>query len=260
MIVPAQARFVGVDRAEAAARRLVAAGVVVWRSPTQRRVALALAVAVLGAVSFAHIAEDYLTNDPLARWDVTFARWLFGERETDLLDAFRVVTLLGSPATGVAAVAIVSVVLFRRRLLPEAALLPLVLVGAQLLDLVLKLSFHRPRPEVAFVHLDTYSFPSGHAMTATAVYGALAYLLAGRLPTPGRRIVLFVGTAALVGVICFSRLYLGVHYLSDVLAGVAAGIAWLGLAIASYALYGERLATRVVDSRVDRIARHITRS
>ena len=199
MTVPVQARLARVHRGEAAARRLIAAGVLVWRSPPQRRLVLALIVGALRALSFAHIAEDYLTNDPLARWDVTFARWLFGEREPELVDVFRVVTFVGSPATTLAVVAIASVVLYRRRRLAEAALLPLVLVGAELLDLVLKLSFHRPRPEVAFVHLDTYSFPSGHAMTATAVYGALAYVLVEHVRGPGRRMALVVGTASLVG-------------------------------------------------------------
>ena len=53
-----------------------------WNAPKQRRLALALTAAGLSAIAFANIAEDYLTNDPLARWDVSFARWLAGERST----------------------------------------------------------------------------------------------------------------------------------------------------------------------------------
>src|SRR5215212_1350852 len=70
-----------------------------WRTPRQRRLGIALAAAALSAIAFARIAEDYLTNDPLARWDLTFARWLAGERSTFGTDLFRVVTFVGSPAT-----------------------------------------------------------------------------------------------------------------------------------------------------------------
>lgn len=126
-----------------------------WHAPKQRRLALALVAAVLSAIAFARIAEDYLTNDPLARWDVSFAEWLSGERSTFGTDLFRVLTFFGSPAVALVIATVACVVLYRRRHLAEAALLPVVLVGGELLNLALKLSFHRARPEVGFVHLDT---------------------------------------------------------------------------------------------------------
>jgi len=233
---------------------------VAWRTPEQRRLGLALAAAVLSAIAFARIAEDYLTNDPLARWDVSFARWLSGERSTAGTDIFRVLTFIGSPAAVLAIATIVCVLLYRRQRLVEAALLPVVLAGAELLNLVLKLSFHRTRPEYAFVHLDTYSFPSGHAMISTAAYGALAYLMWSHLRTRQARLALVAGTAVLVALICFSRLYLGVHYLSDVLAGAAGGAFWLAVSIALLTIYGDWFATRFSGSRADRLGRRVTRS
>ena len=224
-------------------------------TPQQRRLALALAAAVLAAITFARIAEDYLTNDPLARWDVSFARWLAGERTTAGIDAFRVITFFGSPAVVAAIGALVCIVLYRRGRLVEAALLPLVIAGAELLNLVLKLSFHRARPEVAFVELDTYSFPSGHAMISTAVYGALAYLAWSRLRTRRRRLTLIAGTVVLVALIDFSRIYLGVHYLSDVLAGTAGGAFWLAVSISLLTIYGDRIAAGLGGLRSDRSAR-----
>ena len=134
------------------------------------------------------------------------------------------------------------------------------LAGAELLNLILKLSFHRARPEVAFVHLDTYSFPSGHAMISTAAYGALAYLAWGHIRTRSRRIVLVAGTVVLLGLIGFSRIYLGVHYLSDVLAGIAGGVFWLSVSIALQTVYAERFVARFAGSRTDRLARRATRS
>ena len=207
MELPGYARATAGTRIRGSAVRVTDLAAATWRDRRRRTIALALALAGAAALAFARVAEDYLTNDPLARWDVSFARWLAGERGTAGTDAFGVLTFLGSPAVVFAIAAVACVVLYRRRELADAALLPLVLVGAELLNLVLKLSFHRPRPEVAFVHLDTYSFPSGHAMASTAAYGALAYLAWGRLPTRGARVLLAVGTAVLVGLICFSRLY-----------------------------------------------------
>ena len=150
--------------------------------------------------------------------------------------------------------------LYRRRRLVDAALLPLVLGGAELLNLILKLSFHRARPEVAFVHLDTYSFPSGHAMISTAAYGALAYLAWSHLHTTRRRLIVATGTVVLLALIGFSRIYLGVHYLSDVLAGITGGLFWLSVSIALQTIYAERLAARFGASRIDRLARRVTRS
>jgi undecaprenyl-diphosphatase len=259
MALPGYARRTDGSTTSRAANRATTAIASTWHTPKQRRLALALAAAALSAITFARIAEDYLTNDPLARWDVTFARWLAGERSTVGTDFFRVLTFFGSPAAALAIAAIVCIALYRRGHVVEAALLPVVLGGAELLNLILKLSFHRARPEVAFVHIDTYSFPSGHAMISTAAYGAFAYLAWGPLGTTRRRLMVVAGTAALVALISFSRLYLGVHYLSDVLAGIAGGAFWLAVSIALQTIYGDRFATRFAGSRADRLAQRVVR-
>jgi undecaprenyl-diphosphatase len=97
-------------------------------------------------------------------------------------------------------------------------------------------------------------------MVATATYGAFAYLLWGRARERHRRILLVAATAAIVFLISFSRVYLGVHYLSDVLAGVAGGLFWLSVSIALHAAYGERFVVRFSGSRIDRFGRLILRS
>jgi undecaprenyl-diphosphatase len=260
MDLPAYASRMDGDTTRRAAHKAATVFVSAWRSPTQRRLGLALTAAVLSVIAFARIAEDYLTNDPLARWDVSFARWLSGERSDVGTDFFRVLTFIGSPAAALAVTTVVCFLLYRRRRLAETVLLPVVIGGAELLNLVLKLSFHRPRPEYAFVHLETYSFPSGHAMISTAAYGALAYLAWSRLRTRQARLALVAGTAVLVALICFSRLYLGVHYLSDVLAGAAGGAFWLAVSITLQTIYGERFAMMFSGSWADRVGRRVTRS
>jgi undecaprenyl-diphosphatase len=106
--------------------------------------------------------------------------------------------------------------------------LAIVMAGATLLDNGLKLAFHRVRPEVFFGALpNTYSFPSGHALFNFCFYGALAVILASRERRPGLRVALWIAAALVVLGIGLSRIYLGVHYPSDVLAGFLAGGAWL---------------------------------
>jgi undecaprenyl-diphosphatase len=253
-------RHVDARRARVFALSVVSRIATAWRAPAQRRLVAALGFAAFAAVAFARIAEDYLTNDPLARWDVRFARWLSMERSDGGTEVFRVVTFFGSPAVALLVSTVAFVILYRRRLLAQAALLPLVLSGAEALNLILKLSFHRDRPEVAFIQLDTYSFPSGHAMISTAAYGALAYLAWARIQRPRRRLLLLAGTTLLVALICFSRLYLGVHYLSDVLAGTAAGAFWLGVSIAAQTVFGDRFTARFSGSRLDSLGRRLSRS
>jgi undecaprenyl-diphosphatase len=113
----------------------------------------------------------------------------------------------------------------------DALLIALAFVGAEILNVLLKLAFHRPRPELAFVHLETYSFPSGHATAASAVYTLVAWLVVCRLTRWRPRFAVLFGAALVIATVDFTRLYLGVHYLSDVLAGTAAGLAWALAAI-----------------------------
>lgn len=98
----------------------------------------------------------------------------------------------------------------------------IVMAGALVLDGGLKLAFHRPRPEAFFglTSPRSYSFPSGHALYAMCLYSALAGLVAAR------RILIWTAAALMIAMIGLSRIYLGVHYPSDVLAGWAIGWFW----------------------------------
>ena len=112
----------------------------------------------------------------------------------------------------------------------RGALLVLVtLAGAGLLNGLLKLYFARVRPEPFFDYPlpGSPSFPSGHALYAASVFGGLAALLAARLGNRLLRVVVWCGAILLAGLIGTSRIYLGVHYPSDVLAGFAVGVIWV---------------------------------
>lgn len=142
---------------------------------------------------------------------------------TTVFEAF---TFVGAPQIFYPAVLITMALAWRhhRR---DMLRLGVVMAGAAVLDIGLKLAFHRTRPSPFFeVSLpSSYSFPSGHALYAMCLYGALAGLMVGR------RLVVYPLAALIIALIGLSRIYLGVHYPSDVLAGWAIGWFWTRTAL-----------------------------
>jgi membrane-associated phospholipid phosphatase len=189
--------------------------------------ALLLLAASLWA--FGAIAEELLEDD--TGNDRRLAEWLHGRATDPLTDVFRAITWLGNVPILLAITLLAAGIFWRRRERTDAVFVALAFLGAQVLSNGMKLGFRRERPFFPdpLATESTYSFPSGHALVSLAVYGSIALVLAQRVRARGRRLVLLAAAGALVIAIGFSRLYLGVHFLSDVLAGYAAGVAWLAL-------------------------------
>jgi undecaprenyl-diphosphatase len=139
------------------------------------------------------------------------------------------VTALGARAVVYMVVLVASAFLWQSRHHYSAALLWVAVLGSGLINTVLKISFNRPRPDVfpwRTQHVGLASFPSGHAMTSIVVYGTLAFLIARLAPTPLLKRLTWALAALVIVLVGLSRLYLGVHYPSDVLAGFVIGGAW----------------------------------
>jgi membrane-associated phospholipid phosphatase len=138
-------------------------------------------------------------------------------------------SVLGAPSR-LAPLGLVVAGLFLVRGWSRGALLVVVtLAGASLLDLLLKQLYGRIRPEAFFDYYPSpasFSFPSGHTLFATCFFGGLAVLLAARVRSSVLRVVVWAGALATIALIGISRIYLGVHYPSDVVGGFAAGITW----------------------------------
>jgi undecaprenyl-diphosphatase len=207
--------------------------------PTERysvRVVLFGVAIVLVAIPFATLLFQVLAKGPLTRLDASVANHLNDtvHRTPGLVGGLRAVSWLGGPPfLALLTVAAAGFVLVRgRRKL--CVFLVVTCLGGSLIDTVVKLVVNRPRPVVDHPVATAFgkSFPSGHAMSSTVVYGALLLVF---LPAAGRRrraLVAFV-TALVLAVGC-SRLLLGVHFVSDVLGGFVLGLAWLAASVAAF--------------------------
>jgi membrane-associated phospholipid phosphatase len=200
-----------------------------------------------GLWAFGAVADEVSEGD--TGLDDRLARWLHAHATDPLTSFFKAVTELGNGIVLAGVAAIAAYLLARRRLFADAVLMVLAYCGAEVLSYGLKLGFRRDRPFFTdpLASEKTYSFPSGHSTVSLATYGALAFVLSRRVR--GRARYACLGAAALlVSLIGFSRLYLGVHYLSDVIAGFSAGTAWLALCVVVLDLH-ERWMSRAQTSR-----------
>lgn len=207
---------------------------------------LGLVGGVLCLVAFAWLANEMLASQTQQMDDATLAYLRTYSSPTLDRVAFGL-SLFGSEIVVLVAVVLLGVFAWQRRWGAAGGLL-LVTIGAQVLNDVLKELFHRTRPAPMLtgpIDAQQFSFPSGHAMVAAAFYFFLAYL-AWRLVRGRWRTLLVVGLVLLVLLIGLSRLYLGAHFLSDVIAGFFVGFLWTDAVIlGSRALVVRRRRPRV---------------
>ena len=185
---------------------------------------------------FAGVTEDVVNHEPLTVVDVRCATW-FRAHATPFGDHVGVaVTTVGSPLAMAILWLAVALVLARRRSWIVLSGWVAAFAGGGALDWALKRAIHRPRPAGANAFLfgidRSFSFPSGHAMGSLIGYGMLAYLLIAFWRRARRHAgVVITGALLVVLAIGVSRLYLGVHFLSDVIGGYAAGLLWLATCV-----------------------------
>ncbi len=192
---------------------------------------IGLLVLTAGAWLFGAVAEEIVEGN--THIDTRLAEWIHDRATPGWTTFFENVTRAGNLVTLIAVVLAASILLWRLRRITELQLLLLAAVGAEVLTVGLKLGFERERPFFAdpLATESTYSFPSGHASVSLAVYGTLGYIAARHLGTRSRQLLVLAAASALVLLIGFSRIYLGVHFLSDVVAGFSLGLAWVALCV-----------------------------
>ena len=179
--------------------------------------------------------HDQIFKVSFEQRDQAIQSWVHGFTTPRLTLVMRVLSWIGSPLPLAPAVALTVGLLWWRRLKDDAVLIAAAALGGVALDEVMKLHFKRIRPEVpwAFVHEHSFSFPSGHSVLAMVMYGVIVYKTQDKLHSRWAMGALIVGAFLLVVGIGVSRVYLGVHYPSDVAGGYFVGAVWLGAVIGS---------------------------
>lgn len=198
---------------------------------------------------FGEFAEEIWEDEAVTRFDRALVIALQEHTSVTVMKAFAFITRIGDVSTIIVLGLVVSLFLLLRRdrLLVMGWLVTL--IGGGVLNWVLKELLQRARPELIdpFITASGWSFPSGHAMGSLMAYGMLAYVLL-RLGRPEWRLPVIVITVTLVLLIGTSRLFLQVHYFSDVLAGFAAGTAWLAICITGTELALRRKTRQAPDA------------
>jgi membrane-associated phospholipid phosphatase len=182
--------------------------------------------------TFVWIAVSVEIGGTITAVDVSAGEWLHAHALAPFTQAMVAISFLGAPSTLTAVTVVVSIVLARNHSYDRLVVVLALVLGGNLLNYGLKILLHRGRPvfEDPLVILPSFSFPSGHAMASTVFYGfVIGCVLSTRRQVRGAAIAGGIAMIALVGL---SRAYLGVHFVSDVLAGISEAIAWSTLVIA----------------------------
>lgn len=187
-----------------------------------------MTLAIGSLLTFLDLAEDVL-HDEMGLFDQTVIGMVTGLRTPLNTEIMKGITGLGSAWTLIIiAVGVAGYLWLGRRQKWDVCLLSIALAGASLLNWIMKLGFHRSRPSApSLAQAAGYSFPSGHAMIALVFYGMLAYLIWLNFRRGWASYLVIGLLVLLIMAIGTSRIYLGVHYPSDVAAGYAAGGFWL---------------------------------
>ena len=204
------------------------------RQAADLRLLLALVLLLAGLWAFAEIADEVMEGDSMA----VDARVLYAFRDPTrggaprgpewLSEAMRDVTALGGHAVLSMVIAAVTGFLLLQRKPHLAAVVVAAGVGGMAVNHLLKELFQRSRPDLVphGVEVSSMSFPSGHAMVSAAVYLSLAAVVARLLPRRAAKAYVLVTACGLTGLVGITRVYFGVHYPTDVLAGWLAGALW----------------------------------
>lgn len=212
-------------------------------------------IAIACTALFVELAS-HVRSGATQRFDETVMQWMGAHRIDWLERSLLEITALGTGLVVMMIVVISALFLIATQHRFSAFLLLVASGGGIVLNAILKSSFDRPRPQLFewLTEPSSSSFPSGHAMSSAIVYFTVAYLIARLEKRRWMRTVTIIASLLLVLLISVSRLYLGVHYPSDVLAGMIIGLAWAGFCLAgleAVRVFGLRFRPRVLEQEED---------
>ncbi len=189
---------------------------------------VSLGLSISSLVLFSWLANEVLRKHT-DRFDVAVRNVIHDFASPLLTDVMRFVTNLGDWQVVMTATLCLLAYLWYRRDYTHILIALVAMMGAGILDASLKLAFHRARPDPFFISKpSTYSFPSGHALISLCFYALLAGTLTHDMSSKWQRVLAWSTAVLLITLIGLSRVYLGVHWPSDVLAGYATALIWMG--------------------------------
>ncbi|MEO7557787.1 MAG: phosphatase PAP2 family protein [Gammaproteobacteria bacterium] len=191
----------------------------------------AAGVFILATLLFTAIAGNVIGDTWLTLMDKKISAWLHAQASPPVTTAMLVITHIHRPlGIGLMAGICAPILLWQRRWYWLCALI-LAVPGGLILNLVMKDIFARARPVFMdpLLTLTTYSFPSGHALGSTVFYGVLVAFVFGNVRARHWRLLALIFATLMILLVAFSRVYLGVHYMSDVFAAIMEGLAWLAV-------------------------------
>jgi membrane-associated phospholipid phosphatase len=205
-----------------------------------------LLIVIAAAWVFADIAEDVFSSDPITILDVQIAQWFHVHATPPVTQFMLVVTNIHATAGILVMSVLLGSFFFWKKAWYWLLALAIAVPGGMLFNVLLKHLFQRPRPafDNPLLTLTTFSFPSGHTAGATLFYGVLAAYLLCNMTSTSRKILVVLIAILLVLAVGLSRIYLGVHYFSDVLAAIAASGAWLTFSITTVSTMRRHAAMR----------------
>ena len=210
---------------------------------------VSLGLATVALVCFAWLSEEVLERGS-ARFDSAVRGVVHEYASPPITAVFRFVTNLGDWPVVLAATLVLIAFFLYRRDRDHLGVLVVTMAGAGVLDGTLKLAFHRLRPDPFFgAKPTTYSFPSGHALISFCFYGLIAGMVNFQLEKRWQRALVWCAGGLLIGMIGLSRIYLGVHWPTDVVAGYAAAMIWMGAVGVMARRVEARRARRLAASR-----------
>ena len=206
---------------------------------------------VLATLPFGLLLKAVVDKDPeLQSFDTALSERLYGwtRGKEALITVLKVISFMGKPLWFYILIGAVSIYLFRSKRVRLMIFLIASTLGGGIIDTIIKVAVNRGRPEVEIPLIDAIgkSFPSGHAMTSTIAYGALLLIF---MPVIARafRPLAIGATVCLVLLIGFSRLALGVHFLTDVIGGYVLGLSWLIASTAAFSIWRTETGKKAIE-------------
>ena len=204
---------------------------------------IGLLMFVFGGLVFGGLAYNLRVQGPLIEWDRVLANTLpaIALRSPAYAEGITTAGFYIGNQVLIGFAVLLGIYFVIKRYWQELAMVTIGQVGSTLIFRSLSYYFDRGRPATQIWNFRTIpGFPSGHAIAVVTFYGLLAYLLVPKMPSAFWKVVVVAAALFVIGLVGFCRVFTGGHYLTDVLAGYALGVAWTGVAFTSIELFFQR--------------------